>query len=557
MNKISPIIVELLRKRSVTEESEILEFLSDKPQKTYDPFLLRDLEAGVDLILSCIRQNRKICIYGDYDADGVTSISILMQFLSNFNADVFYYIPSRFDEGYGLNREAITVIKELGTDLILTVDCGSVSYDEVEYAKNLGMQVIVTDHHSITDKKADCLLINPKQADCDYPFKFLAGCGVAFKLAQGIQKKAGLPRKTVTDLLDLVAIGTIGDIVPLVDENRTLVKYGMQRIKEGCRPGLEKLIDDISLKKEQIKSDHIAFGIVPHLNAAGRMLDAKIGVELMTERQPKTISTIVLQLIENNRARKRVQEETFEECEKIVRESHLEDLFFIIHCPAAHEGISGIVAGKIKDKYHKPTIILTPSGDGYLKGTGRSIKNINLYTILKEQEDLFEKFGGHAGACGLLMKEENLTIFREVISNYIRKMFEEDGSIFEDETEVDLFLEGREITMELICELNRLAPFGNSNEKPLIGLKNVKLMYSQWMGTDKNHVRFSAVCTDGSVLPCVFFNRAKEYFSLIMGDNPVLLMGSLDIQEWNGQRKIQFIVNDIRCDLAEGINDSN
>lgn len=552
MNKINPIIVELLIKRGITEETEILEFLSDKPQKTYDPFLLRDLEAGVDLILSCIEQHKKICIYGDYDADGITSISIMLQFLSNLDADVFYYIPSRFEEGYGLNKDAIRAIKELGTDLILTVDCGSVSYDEVEYAKELGLTVIVTDHHSITDKKANCLLINPKQTDCQYPCKLLAGCGVAFKLAQGIQKKAGLPRKTVTDLLDLVAIGTIGDIVPLVDENRTLVKYGMLRIKEGQRPGLEKLLADISLKSEQIKSDNIAFGIVPHLNAAGRILDAKIGVELLTGKQPETISTIVMQLIENNRARKIVQEETFDLCEKIVIENHLEDLFYIIHCPDAHEGISGIVAGKLKDKYHKPTIILTHSGEGYLKGTGRSIKKLNLYNILKEQEELFEKFGGHAGACGLLMKEEHLTVFREQISSRVREMFEEDGSIFEEDTEIDLILSGSDITLNFIHELNQLAPFGNANEKPLIGLENVRLRQPQWMGAEKKHVRFSALSDDGSVIACIFFNRAKEFYSLIMEDNPVLLVGSPDIHEWNGQRKVQFMVHDIRYNLCGG-----
>lgn len=546
MNKINPIIVELLAKRGITEESEILEFLSDKPQKTYDPFLLRDLEAGVDLILSCIEQRKKICIYGDYDADGITSISIMLHFLSNFDVDVFYYIPSRFEEGYGLNKDAITSIKEMGTDLIVTVDCGSVSYDEVEYAKELGLLVLVTDHHSITDKKANCLLINPKQVDCQYPCKFLAGCGVAFKLAQGIQKKAGLPRKTVTDLLDLVAIGTIGDIVPLIDENRTLVKYGMLRIKEGQRLGLDKLLEDISLKREQIKSDNIAFGIVPHLNAAGRILDAKIGVELLTGKQPEVISTIVMQLIENNRARKKVQEETFELCEKIVTDNHLEELFYIIHCPDAHEGISGIVAGKIKDKYHKPTIILTHSGEGYLKGTGRSIKKLNLYNILKEQEVLFEKFGGHAGACGLLMKEEHLTTFRQQIANRIREMFEEDASIFEEDTEIDLFLAGNNMTLEFIHELNQLAPFGNANEKPLIGLENVRLKQPQWMGAEKNHVRFSALSDDGAVIPCVLFNRAKEFSSLIMDNNPVLLVGSPDIHEWNGQRKVQFLVHDIR-----------
>ena len=223
MNKINSIVRELLNKRGVSEEKDILEFLSEKPKKTYDPFLLLNMEAGVDLILSTIKNKDNICIYGDYDADGITSAAVMLEILSHLTDRLEYYIPSRFDEGYGLNKEAIEKIKNRGCKLIITVDCGSVSFEEVELAKELDLDIIITDHHNLTDKIPDCLLINPKQKNCKYPFKDLAGCGVAFKLAQAIQEKAGLPKVVLSDLLDLVGIGTIGDIVPLVDENRTLV----------------------------------------------------------------------------------------------------------------------------------------------------------------------------------------------------------------------------------------------------------------------------------------------------------------------------------------------
>ncbi|QHI71257.1 single-stranded-DNA-specific exonuclease RecJ [Aminipila terrae] len=546
MNKINPIIIELLNKRGISEENEILEFLSDKPQKTYDPFLLHDLEAGVDLILSAIKEKKRICIYGDYDADGITSVSILWQFLSNFNADLIYYIPSRFNEGYGLNKEAITKIKEMGTGLIITVDCGSTSYEEVEFAKESGMDIMVTDHHSITDNVADCILINPKHPECKYPFKYLAGCGVAFKLAQGIQRKAQLSKRTVNELLDLVAIGTIGDIVPLINENRTLVKYGMNIIKEGHRKGLGQLIKDISLHAEKIKSDHIAFGIVPHLNAAGRMLDAKIGVELMKSKDQAVMQTIAEELINNNRQRKKVQEDTFIKCEEIILKDHGDDLFFIINCPDAHEGISGIVAGKLKDKYHKPTMILTPTGDGYLKGTGRSIKNINLYNILKEQEKLFERFGGHAGACGLLMKVENLQGFRDGISESMKKILETNPDIFQEDMEIDLALNGNDLTFELIYELERLAPFGNLNEKPYVALTNIIIKNLHYMGSEDKHARFSAYCNDGAIVQSVIFNKAAELKEKLTSEKTVTLLGSPDISEWNGTKKIQFLVNDIQ-----------
>ena len=263
MSEIHPIIRQVLRNRGITEETDILEFLSEKPNRTYDPFLLKNMEAGVDFLLSSIEQNRRICIYGDYDADGVTSISLLMQILSHLTQNLTYYIPSRFDEGYGLNKDAIDQIKDDGVDLIVTVDCGSVSHEEVEYGKSIGIDFIVTDHHNINERPAECILINPKQADCNYPFKQLAGCGVAFKLAQGIQRKAGLSKTILTEVLDLVAIGTIGDIVPLIDENRTLTKYGIGIINSMKRPGLKRLIQEVGLTTGKIKSENIAYIIVP------------------------------------------------------------------------------------------------------------------------------------------------------------------------------------------------------------------------------------------------------------------------------------------------------
>ena len=250
------IIGEILNKRGITGEDEISEFLSDRPQKTYDPFLLYNMEAGVDLLLKEIKAGTRVCIYGDYDADGVTSVCILASALRMLTDNFTYYIPSRFDEGYGLNIDAIKKIHAQGVGLIITVDCGSVSYDEVEFAKRLGMKVIVTDHHSIDDIKADCILINPKQKECTYPFSELAGCGIAFKMVQAIQQREKLPKSVVTEVLDLAAVGTVGDIVSLRDENRTIVKYGLNKINSGQRRALKCLSDRISLK--QVTSENVA-----------------------------------------------------------------------------------------------------------------------------------------------------------------------------------------------------------------------------------------------------------------------------------------------------------
>ena len=286
------------------------EFLSDKPRKTYDPFLLPDMEAGVDLILSEARSGSKICVYGDYDADGITATALMLTMLSHLTSaeNLSYYIPSRFEEGYGLNMEAIDHIADLGCDLIITVDCGSVSSGEVEHAKALGMKIIVTDHHNITDTMAECIVINPKRPDSVYPFRDLAGCGVAFKVAQALQKKGGLQRHVLTEVLDLVAIGTIGDIMPLLDENRTMVKFGLRVLNLGSRPGLKKLIDGTSLQPGRISSGNVSFVIVPHLNASGRIEDASQAVELLLGRKYEAeLDRIVEDILQKNIQRKRLR----------------------------------------------------------------------------------------------------------------------------------------------------------------------------------------------------------------------------------------------------------
>ena len=548
MNEIHPIIREILKKRGFTEEAEILEFLSEKPNLTYDPFLLKNLEAGVDFLLSSIQQKRKICIYGDYDADGVTSISLLIEILSNLTDNLTYYIPSRFDEGYGLNRDAIDLIKGQGADLILTVDCGSVSYEEVEYGKSIGIDFIVTDHHNINDRPANCILINPKQVDCPYPFKHLAGCGVAFKLAQGIQRKAGLPKSILNGVLDLVAIATIGDIVPLIDENRTLTKYGMGVINSRKRPGLNRLIEEVGLTTDKIKSENIAYIIVPHLNAAGRLLDAKIGVELLTSKDEQKISEIVAVLIQNNKERKRVQEEAFLKCKEVIAAELGDDLFYVIDPKDIHEGIAGIVAGKIKDEYGRPAIIVTESGhDGCLKGTGRSISGLNLYDILKRHEELFLKFGGHSGACGFLMKSDNLNELRTRLNREIEVLYQENSSLFDSNLPIDLTIEEGDITINLALELEKLAPFGCQNERPLLQIKGMRLAGLNFMGAEKQHVRFSGSGNNGKGVPCILFQKAQDYSELLLKGELLDLAGYPDINVWNGDSKIQFVLRCITC----------
>ncbi len=552
MQSIHPIIIEILKARGVQSEAEIQEFLSPKPQLTYDPFLLYQMEEGVDFILSTIEQNKRICIYGDYDADGVTATSLMLEFLGHLTQNLTYHIPSRFDEGYGLNIDALDTIKKDGVSLVITVDCGSVSYDEVEYAKGIGLDVIVTDHHNINHRPAECILINPKQEHCRYPFKNLSGCGVAFKVAQAIQRKLGLDKSIIHNLLDLVAIATVGDVVPLLGENRTLLKYGLEIIKSGRRKGLTELMKAVSLDRSRIKSENLAYIIVPHLNAAGRMLRAGVGVELLTGKDDKIILESVKLLIENNNERKRVQEEILEMCLNIVEEKHSNDLFLIIEAGEAHEGITGIVAGKIKELYGKPTLILTnmtsaPEGTGkILKGTGRSIEAINLYEALHQFHHLFEKFGGHSGACGLSMKEENLVELVRGLEEYMKQQLSMNGELLTITETSDGEINIEDLTLDFIDILEKMEPFGHENERPKFHITPSIFKNYSLMGDSGKHLKFVLAGEKGQSLSCVLFNKAKEYDPENLRGKAISVIGIPEMNVWNGKSNMQINVKKIK-----------
>lgn len=552
MNQINPIIIKLLRKRGITEETDIREFLSEKPQITYDPFLLADMEAGVDFILSGIRNGDKICIYGDYDADGITSVSLLRQVLAELTdpSKLSYYIPSRFEEGYGLNREAISAIQQSGASRIITVDCGSVSYEEVEYAKEIGMKIMVTDHHSITDRRADCILINPKRPDCRYPYKQLAGVGVAFKLAQALQQRTGLPKSVLTGVLDLVAVGTIGDIVALTGENRTMVKYGMRVVNAGVRPGLTQLIRGIGLTPGQVRPEKVAFAIVPHLNASGRIKDARTAAELMMATEPQILREGTETLIQNNRLRKELQEAACDECERMIASGAAgagQDPLILLLLPDAHEGITGIAAGRVKDAHHRPTILVTPSGEdgSLLKGTGRSIETVDLYQLLKSCEDLFLKFGGHAGACGFSMKKEHFEELGQRLNACLSDMLSENPSLLERRSAVELELRAGDITEELADQLERMQPFGHQNPRPVFAIPRVRVRNIVRMGGEGQHLRLTAEDASGGCVQCVLFQRAEEVLPMIQGEQTLRFSGTVEEQIWNGRKRVQMILSEI------------
>lgn len=557
------IVTDILRRRGIEDAEQLIEFLSDAPKLTHDPFLMKNMKPAVLRIVKALQNKEKICIYGDYDADGVTATSLLLTVFARLTRNVIYYIPSRFDEGYGLNKDAMHLIAGQNVNLIITVDCGSVSCEEVELAKELGMDVIVTDHHSTNGRQTvDTILLNPKQEDCTYPFKELCGCGVAFKLAQALQrvlkKHDGTPaidKAMLNSLLDLVAIGTVGDIVALQDENRTMVKYGLKTLNRNQRPGLKRLLEGVRLEAGNITSENVAFIIVPHLNAAGRMMSAKTGVELLTSQmstaeETKRVEELVDALIENNKQRKKVQEETYRQCMALLEERRRsqpeEDLFHVIEARDAHEGITGIVAGKIKDSTGRPTIIVTPSGDGFLKGTGRSIPGLNLFEMLSQVDVLFERFGGHAGACGFLMREEHLDALRDSMNTQVKIAMELDPAVLVPKVKIDAVITGEQMTMELVKKLQMLAPFGQKNPKPVIAINDVCINNINYMGDKQQHARFKAQTEEETIFDCVLFQKAQEMGDLLFEESFVSLTGCGEINVWNGTERLQFQVTDIQ-----------
>ncbi len=545
MKKINPIILELLKKRGIETEEDIKEFFSDTPQKTYDPFLLLNMKAGVDFILKGVEENKKICIYGDYDADGITSIVILKKTLEHIigvNDSVDYYIPLRLEEGYGLSNDALDKIKGSGADIVITVDCGASSHEEVKYAKSIGLEILVTDHHTVSSEELDCLMINPKQEECKYPFKYLAGCGVAFKLSQALLSASRLESKFIHDYLDVLAIGTVADVVPLVDENRTFVKYGLKSLLRGDRDNIFEFLEKAGVKGRSITTSTIGFIIAPHINAAGRMGNPRLGAELFLENDRNKVKKIIERLIEQNNNRKKEQEHVLERCERCISEQCEGENFLIVYVENAHEGITGIVAGKLKEQYNRPVIIATDS-KGILKGTSRSIETVDLYEFLKSNEDLFIKFGGHKGACGFSLEKKDLSILRERVANKINIMKEKDENLFSSPIKPDITCEIEDLTLELAKELELMGPFGTGNESVIVEVSETYIIDQKKVGGGK-HAKFK-ISNEKDVLDCIMFGPKVEEMEAVFGDGKVKVLGDLSINEYKSYRNPQLNVKGI------------
>lgn len=540
---LSDIVARSIINRGIDNIEEARVFMNPDLAQLHDPFLLKDMELAVDRILRALDENEKICIYGDYDVDGVTSTSLCVNILRQLEADVMYYIPVRADEGYGLNEEAIDYIKTQDVSLIITVDCGIRSVDVVEKVKQSGMEIIITDHHECGEALPDAYaVINPHRHDCGYPFKELAGVGVAFKLMQAVTESIGY-NELILDVLDIAAIGTVADVVPLLGENRIIVKNGLSRLKDTSWVGLNALIDVSGLKDKQVTAYNIAFMIAPRINAAGRLADAARCVELLITEDETLANEIADELEKENKERQRIEAEILEKAVMMLEKDY--DLsssrVIVLDGEGWHAGVIGIVASRIVEQYDQPAIMIaTENGVG--KGSARSMSGFNIYEAMCKCGELFDKFGGHEMAAGLTIKTDNIGEFRKRINEIAEEMLQ--GAKLQPEIYVDYKLEQEDINLKTAKQIKMLEPFGMSNPNPYFVCRNLQVLDRRLVGSNNKHLSLSLY--DGSnTIKGIAFNMGNMY-NILSGGRKIDIICSMDINLWNNNENVQLVIKDIK-----------
>lgn len=534
-----------LERGLLTEEAKA-EFLSEKPKKTYPPEMILNMGRAVDCILKHIDLGNKIVIAGDYDMDGIGAVAVLVEYLTFLQAQVAYYIPNRYVEGYGLSIESIDAIqREHEPQLLITVDNGISCVKEVAYAKSLGIEVIVTDHHMPPEILPEALILNVKQEGDLYPFKELCGCGLAFKLCQALKNRLKLDKSHLNALLDIVALSTIGDVVTLKDENRTLVKYGLHQIKSGKRLGIRSLVEALEMDLNSIRSGAIGFRLAPCFNASGRIEDAKIGVKLLLTKDIAEATYYANYLKNLNEERKAIQASGEAYCQEQVELKHMGDDFLVIREDQVSEGVMGIIAGRIRERYYKPTLVVTKVENGLLKGSGRSIDGVNIYEEMKACQDLLEGFGGHANACGFSIKEENLEALRQALNASMAARKAESAELFTPAIKVVDNLGMDDLDFELLDFLAKLEPFGMGNPTPQFALQDIKIMSKQnYCGEQNQHFKLWGQC-QGISINGIGFQLGEKY--LLEGEpQRIDVVFSPQVNEWQGKKTIQLSLKDFK-----------
>ena len=531
---ISKNIAKILNARNITDMTSVKKYFSDEYEEGYDPFLMHDMQKAVDRINEAIENEEKILVYGDYDADGITSTVLLVETLISMGANVSSYIPNRFEEGYGPNKEAFTKIIDSGITLIITVDNGIAGVEEVDLANELGCDVIVTDHHKIQDTIPNAYaIIHPEHPEGNYPFKKLAGVGVAFKLAHALLE-------IFPDfLLDLVAIGTIADMVSITDENRIFVKQGLELINEDPRIGLKMLLE-LSGIDTKIDEQTVGFYIAPKLNSIGRMDSAKLGLTFLMAEEPVTARALAEQIEQYNIQRKQITEDIVKDVISKIENSEKKQKNVIMISGEYHEGVLGIVASNIVEKYQKPVFIMNEK-EGVLKGSARSIFDFNIYVAMNKISDLFLAFGGHTLAAGFSFEKSNFEKIEEFLDNEFEE-FKQNNDLKANKN-IDIVTSLEDISYQFLNSLDALKPYGMDFEKPTILIENAMVLNKAYFGSEKQYLRLTIADEVGN-LDCITFKDSVT-FDKVEKNDIIDLVCNIDKNNFNGRTKLQAHIIDI------------
>ncbi|MEG2017047.1 MAG: single-stranded-DNA-specific exonuclease RecJ [Clostridium sp.] len=562
--KVSPITLRVLINRGLNTTDKVRGFLNNSLKDMYDPYKMKDMEKAVKIMGEAIDNKEKIMVYGDYDCDGVTSTAILYKAIKKCGGNVAYHIPHRENEGYGMNIARVEAIAKEGFDLIITCDNGISAVAEVQRAKDLGLKVIVTDHHELPFEEIDGerrlivpnsdALVNPKQEDCQYPFKILCGAAIAYKFAMALYKERGI--KGGDDLLELAAIGTICDVVDLQDENRIIAKEGLKILSNTNNPGIKALKQIIDIKDE-VTCYNVGFAIGPCINATGRLETAEMSLQLLLCEDYREAMEIATKVFNLNKERQDLTMASFEEvCEAIEGSDLINDRVIVVYNDHIHESIAGIVAGRVKEKYGRPTFVLT-EGKEMPKGSGRSIDEYNMFEEMLKCKEVLHKFGGHPMAAGLSIKEENISEFRRLLNENCT-LNDNDLAL---KIKVDSPIKLNYVNEGVVEEFNRLEPFGKGNPSPILGALKVRVKEVRFIGAEQQHVKLKFYLEESfKTMDGIFFNgkdRVEEIFISAYGDDyrshmmaPANLFVDVlfqpDINEFNGRRSVQLKIKDIR-----------
>ncbi|NLT94783.1 MAG: single-stranded-DNA-specific exonuclease RecJ [Clostridia bacterium] len=541
---ISSTLAMLLINRGYSDINAARQFLEPSLVNLVSPFKLTNMAEAIEKIRTALKEKKPIVIYGDYDVDGITGTALLTEVFTSLGVDVRYYIPDRMEEGYGLNCEAISSLARQGAQLIITVDCGISSKAEVELGKKLGLDFIITDHHQPPEELPDCLIINPHLEKEPVPWRDLAGVGVAFKVAQALLETF-LPRnyeKEMVKYLDLAALGTVADIVPLVGENRIIVKFGLEQIALGKRIGLKALCERAGIDCKNITSSSVGYILAPRLNACGRIGDATLGVRLLLTDNEKEAQEIAQCLNQENQNRQNIESKIIDEAVNMLRDFDFDkNKVIVLKGEDWHQGVIGIVASRLVDKYYRPVIILTKQNDIY-KGSGRSIPGFHLHQALTKCEDLLEAFGGHSQAAGLSLKEDKIEPFIERINSIAWEVISEE-QLFPT-LDVDGEINLAEINFKVLEEISKLEPFGHANPEPLLVYRRSKIKEWKEVGSKGGHLKIK-VLAGNTLWDAIGFNMAG-YQELAAAEEPLDLAFVLDKNQWNGKTTLQLVLKDLK-----------